>query len=254
MTKVVTLANQKGGVSKTSTAHLIALKLKQEGKKVLLVDLDPQTNLTLISGAFGKTPTLYDVFKERKTVKEAIYSGAEIDIIPGATDLVGADQEFSRTGREYILREALQPIKKLYDIIIIDCPPAVGVLTINGLTAADSVLIPCGADILAIQGFGQLYDLIGGVKKYSNKSLRISGVVITRYDSRTNLGKEFTEELDQVTKKLKVYRYETRLREGNAIKKYQAHGGNPFQTEKSSGVIQDYENFVQEFEKREGIS
>lgn len=253
MAKIISLANQKGGVSKTSTAHLLALGLKQQGYKVLLVDLDPQTNLTFIAGAYDKTPTIYEVLTSRSDAKGAIFTGGNVDIIPGSTDLMGADMEFSKTGREYMLREALEPLNKAYDVILIDCPPALGVLTVNALTASNSTLIPCGADILSIQGFSQLYDLIGSVKKYSNKKLNISGLVVTRYDTRTKLSKDFTSELERISDKLKVHLYDTKLREGVAVKRYQADNTDPYRAEAQASVIKDYIAFIGEIKEREGL-
>lgn len=253
MAKIIALANQKGGVSKTSTAHLIALGLKAQGCKVLLIDLDPQTNLTFVAGAYDKRPTIYEVLTGRADATGAIYKGGNVDIIPGSTDLMGADMEFNKTGREYLLCEALEPIKRLYDVIFIDCPPALGILTINALTASNSVLIPCGADILSIQGFSQLYELIGSVKKYSNKKLTISGLVVTRYDTRTRLNKDFTGELERIGNKLKIHLYNTKLREGVAVKRYQADSTDPYRAEAQAGVIKDYIAFIGEFKEREGL-
>lgn len=253
MAKIITVATQKGGVGKTSTSHLIALGFKEKGLRVLLIDLDPQTNLTYIGGAFEQIPTIYDVLTGKTDIREAIFHGGEVDIVPGSTELVGSDLEFNKNGREYILQEALDPIRNDYDLIVIDCPPALGTLTVNALTASNSVIIPCGADILSIQGFSQFYDLIESVRKYSNKGLTISGLVVTRYDTRANLSADFTAELKRISGKLHVNLYSTRIREGVAVKRYQANMANPYKTEARSGPIQDYTQLIEEIAKHEKI-
>lgn len=248
MSKIVTLCNQKGGVSKTSTAHLLALGLKNTGLKVLLVDLDPQTNLTFIGGAYNEAPTLKEVFTGEVSTEEAIFKGASVDIIPGSAELAGDDLNGDYT----LLKEALEPIKRKYDLIVIDSPPGLGILTTNALVASNSVLVPCGADILSIQGFSQLYDEIKAVKDNVNKNLKISGLLITRYDNRTGISKRFTSELESITKRLKLYLYNAKIREGVAIKRYQADELDPFK-DKKSGVIQDYLQLIDEFKEREGL-
>ncbi len=253
MAKIIALTNQKGGVSKTSTTHITALALQESRKRTLIIDMDPQCNLTLIAGARGAEPTLYDVLRGTSPATDAIVEHDGLSVIPGSPDLAGADQLFTMAGREYLLREAIKPLEKKFDVILIDCPPGIGVLTMNALTAANSVLIPCGADLLSIQGFSQIYDLIASTKKYSNKKLQISGIVITRHDARTKLGREFTEEIDEITKRFKIYRYQTRIREGAAVKKYQANDENPLRTYRRDGVIQDYLAFVEELKTREKI-
>ena len=199
MAKNVCIATQKGGTGKTSTAHILALGLAHQGRRVLLVDLDPQTNLTLAAGADESEPTLYEVLTGEAKLQDAIVQGELVDIIPGSEDLAGADLEFNKTGREYLLQEAL------------DCPAALGLLTVNALTASDRVIIPCGADLFNIQGFSQLYGTIKDVQKYSNKKLKIAGLLVTRIRSGVKLSREFSEELDRDGS---VYHREARGRYG----------------------------------------
>lgn len=247
MAKVIAIATQKGGTGKTSTAHVLGLGLAHRDKKILLIDLDPQTNLTLAAGAENTRPTIHEVLTKETKAAEAIIKKDLLDIIPGSEDLAGADLEFNKTGREYFLQEALESVKRKYDFIIIDCPAALGLLTVNALTFADSVIIPCGADLFNIQGFAQLNDTIKVVQKYSNKKLKIAGLLVTRVRAGVNLSKEFTEELDRITKKQKIRLFKTQIREGVAIPRYQSKGEDPFITEKKAGVIADYNNFIDEF-------
>ena len=247
MAKNVCIATQKGGTGKTSTAHILALGLAHQGRRVLLVDLDPQTNLTLAAGADESEPTLYEVLTGEAKLQDAIVQGELVDIIPGSEDLAGADLEFNKTGREYLLQEALEPVKKAYDFIIMDCPAALGLLTVNALTASDRVIIPCGADLFNIQGFSQLYATIKDVQKYSNKKLKIAGLLVTRIRSGVKLSREFSEELDRITKKEKIRLFKTQIREAVAIPRYQAEGTDPFITEKRAAVMADYTAFINEF-------
>lgn len=247
MAKNVCIATQKGGTGKTSTAHILALGLAHKGARVLIVDLDPQTNLTLAAGADENEPTLYEVLTGDAKIQEAIVKGELVDIVPGSEDLAGADLEFNKTGREYLLQEALDPVKKAYDFIIMDCPAALGLLTVNALTASDRVIIPCGADLFNIQGFSQLYATIKDVQKYSNKKLKIAGLLVTRIRSGVKLSREFSEELDRITKKEKIRLFKTQIREAVAIPRYQAEGTDPFITEKRAAVMADYNEFINEF-------
>ena len=161
--KVITLSNQKGGVAKTSTSNALSAGLYNRGYKVLAVDLDPQCNLSFSCGMdmLNTEKTLFDVFKGNADVTETIIPiKLGFDLLPGGLTLAGADMDFTQTGREYMLSEALEKVSENYDYCIIDTPPTLGVLTVNAMTAADYVIIPTTADIYAMQGFTQLYALI----------------------------------------------------------------------------------------------
>ena len=169
--KTITLSNQKGGVAKTTTAGALASGLSKKGFKVLAVDLDPQCNLALGSGAdiLNMDQTLYDVFKGTAELSGLI-SGTPMgyDLIAGGLSLAGADMDFTQTGREFMLREALDEIRADYDFCIVDTPPTLGILTVNALTASDGVIIPLTADLYSLQGLSQLNLLIERVRKSSN--------------------------------------------------------------------------------------
>jgi chromosome partitioning protein len=195
MAKVIAVANQKGGVAKTTTVQSLGVALAQQGKRVLVVDLDPQACLTF---SLGLDPdelsvSLHDVVLKRAKMDEVRQPVPGVDglsVIPATIDLAGAEVHLlSQTGREHILARALQPILHEHDVVLIDCPPSLGVLTINGLTAAEVVLVPLQCEALSHRGVGQLLETIDDVREFANDSLTVLGVIATMYDGRTTHGR-----------------------------------------------------------------
>lgn len=196
MARVIALANQKGGVAKTTSVHALGVALAEQGQRVLLVDLDPQACLTFSNGIDPDSLTLsmHDVMLERASLADVLHKVGDLHLLPSSIDLAGAEIHLlSRTGREYVLRRALTPPRDQYDVVLVDCPPSLGILTINGLTAADDVLIPLQCETLSHRGVGQLLETIDDVRAYTNPDLRISGVIATMYDSRTKLAHRMIE-------------------------------------------------------------
>ena len=189
--KVVAVANQKGGVAKTTTVQSLGVALAQAGRDVLVVDLDPQACLTYSLGCDPDTVegSLHDVLVRRAKIGDVVrrVDGVEgLSLVPATIDLAGAEVHLlSKTGREHVLARALQPVIDHYDVVLIDCPPSLGVLTINGLTAAEGVLIPLQCEALSHRGVGQLLETIEDVQTFANADLRALGVVATMYDGRT---------------------------------------------------------------------
>ena len=179
MAEIITFTNQKGGVGKTSLAMNFGVRLKMAGARVLFVDMDPQGNLTYTMGIDHAEVTVYDLLLGRRTAREAILHAAECDIIASSPGLSTFNLTQAGTGKEYLLRNALQPVTADYDFIVIDSPPTLGILTINILTAANSVMIPALADVFSLQGIGQLYTTIQTVQANSNPKLRIAGIVLS---------------------------------------------------------------------------
>ena len=190
---VYAVANQKGGVAKTTTTLSIAAALAERGQAVLVVDLDPQSDLTFSLGYDPDTldPTVHDVLAGRVPLPKTILQHGEMDIAPANIDLAGAEVVLlTRTGREYVLRAELDPLRDSYDAILIDCPPSLGVLTLNALTAADRVVIPVQCETLSHRGVSQLLETITDVQRLTNRELEVAGFVATMFDGRTRHSRE----------------------------------------------------------------
>ena len=199
MSTVIAVANQKGGVAKTTTVHTLADALVERGRSVLMVDLDPQACLTYETGIDPEKldVSIHDIMLGRISASEAItHDGA--DLIPSSIDLAGSEIHLlTKTGREFVLGKALEPQVDQYDYTFIDCGPSLGILTLNGLTAATHVLIPFQAETLSHRAVGQLLETIDDVRAYTNPDLEILGAVATMYDGRTNLAKRVVDEVRQ---------------------------------------------------------
>lgn len=210
MGKIIAIANQKGGVGKTTTSVNLGAGLAQVGKKVLLVDIDAQGNATTGVGIEKSEldQCIYNVLVEDADVQGVIQKTAteNLDVLPATIQLAGAEIELVPTiSREVRLQRALQPVRDEYDYIIIDCPPSLGLLTINALTAADSVIIPVQCEYDALEGLSQLLNTVRLVQKHLNKNLAIQGVLLTMLDARTNLGIQVIDEVKKYFRD-KVYR------------------------------------------------
>lgn len=245
--KIIAVLNQKGGVGKTATAAAIIGALTVKGDKVLAIDLDAQANLTYVMGATGKTPTAGEMLKRQATAKEAIeHTEQGADIIPAGNALITANNDLTMTGREYRLKEALKPVKDQYDYIIIDTPPALSVLTVNALTAADCVIIPAQADIFSLQGIAGLSETLETVKEYTNPALTIGGILLTRYSNRAALSRDMADLLEETAKALKTRVFKSRIRECISIKEAAATQQNLFTYAPRSNAVKDYGAFMDE--------
>ena len=221
MVRVIAVANQKGGVGKTTTAHNVAASLTYKDYKVLMVDLDPQGNLSFIAGADNvNKPTVYEVLSDKASIAEVLQQTRSGHIIPANILLSGADMEITRPE---LLRGKLEAIKSGYDFVLIDTPPSLGILTINALTAADSVIIPMSADVLSLQGLSQLYNTIEAVRQHSNPGLEIEGLLFTQHNHRTLLSREFTKATKAVAKRMNTKVFKTAIRASVATREAQAN-------------------------------
>lgn len=247
--KTITICNQKGGVGKTTTSVALATGLSKQGKRVLAIDLDPQGNLMMSSGIspLETKGSIYDVFKDKANASKIIEMTAlGYDVLPGGISLAGADMDFTQTGREFMLREALASVQDNYDYIIIDTPPTLGILTVNALTAASSVIIPMAVDIYSLQGLSQLNLLIQNVKKYCNPDLAIDGLLVTKWTSRQRISNIMQIQMEQAAASIGTKVFDTHIRESVAIREVALLQADMFQDAKKANATIDYQMFLDE--------
>jgi chromosome partitioning protein len=198
MAKIISIANQKGGVGKTTTTINLSSLLAAAEKRTLLIDIDPQANSSSGLSVTNHNPSVYEVLVGTKNIKEVIINTFMpfLDMLPSNINLVGAEIEMvDMENRETLLKRAIQNVTDSYDYVLIDCPPSLGLLTLNSLTASDSVLIPVQCEYFALEGLGQLLNTINIVKKHFNKDLAIEGVLLTMFDQRLRLSHQVAEEV-----------------------------------------------------------
>ena len=231
---------EKGGTGKTTTAEAINDGLRGRGQRVLVIDLDPQTNITAAMSADRSKPTLYDVLMGNATAAEAIQSTKRGELIAGDRNLAlihGSPQQ---------LHDALKGISGRYDAIVIDCPPSMGTLSINALTAADEAIIPVTADAYSLQALGAIRGTIQTVQERSNPALKISGLLVTRYSGRTVVNQELSRMIEDAAAKLNTRAFKTKIRECTAIRTAQANRQSIFEYAPRSNAAADYAAFLDE--------
>ncbi len=250
MGKIVSVANQKGGVGKTTTAVNLSTLLAKKGKKVLLIDTDPQGNATSGLGIDKNVElSTYDLLISDVPAEDIIQDTPikKLDICPSNINLAGAEvQLVSMMSREQRMKEKIDVIKSIYDYIIIDCPPSLGLITLNAFTASDSVLIPVQCEYFALEGLGQLLNTVELVRKHLNKNLYIEGALLTMYDIRTNLANQVVREVKKFFQN-KVYR--TVIPRNVRVSEAPSYGMPISVYDPKSKGARSYEKFTREFLK-----
>ncbi len=251
MAKVISVSNQKGGVGKTTTTGAVAAGFKLKGHKVLCVDLDPQSNLSFSSGAETEDcPTIYEILKGEAKSSFSIQKMPSFDIISSNILLSGIELEFTQTGREYLLKEALNTVKDKYDYIFIDTPPALSILTVNAFTASDYIIIPMLADIFSLQGIAQLSETIDRVRKYCNPNVKVEGIVLTKYNKRTVLSREIKGTAELIAERLNTSIFNSTIRSSVAIMEAQTNQQDIFSYAPKNAAARDYSELVEELIER----
>jgi len=247
MGKIISLLNHKGGVGKTTSAINIGAGLVELGKKVLLIDLDPQANLTLSLGIPRQRYSIYEAVRgESELVPYTVKEG--LDVVTSTLDLSGAEMELiNEAGREFIMRELFDPIVDSYDFIIIDCPPSLGLLTLNALTSSDYVYIPLQTEFLALQGLAKIKQVIDKVRFRLNKKLIIGGVIATMYDQRKVLNRDV---VDTIRKYFGEKVFDTYIRDNVALAEAPAQRKDIFEYSKRSPGAKDYLSLCKEILER----
>lgn len=255
--KTISFSNQKGGCAKTTSVWALGTGLNDRGFRVLLVDLDAQSNLSFTAGAnfSPEQPTLYDYFCGKASVDDVLqHVKPGMDILTGGLLLSSADMDFTKSGREFMLCAALDKIRNNYDYCIIDTEPHLGIMTLNALVASDSVIIPMQADIYAIQGATQLktfIDLVKGGYRPLNAGLNVEGILITRLDDRATVTKALLNNLSNVAEMLSTKIYGAAIHSSIAVEKSALLKKPIYEIDPQSRATQDYAAFVAEFLKEQ---
>lgn len=243
--KIYVITNQRGGAGKTTTAQTIGQGLYKRGKKVLFIDLDGQGSLTSALNGDRNAKGSRDLLLGTPAA-DCIQSTPYGDLMSANAMITALDIQITETGKEYRLRDALKGLKTRYDYIIIDTPPVLSLMTVNGFTAADSVIIPTQADKFSLESLGQLAQTIDTIRKYTNPKIKIDGILITRYKGRAKITKLFADMVEQTAAALKTKVYGVKIRECIAIVESQALSKSIFDYAPSSNAAADYNTLIDE--------
>lgn len=242
----IAIANQKGGVAKTTTCYAIGAELVKRGSKVLLVDLDPQANLTYAVRGNGEAGNIFDALLHPKKAAAEVQKAGVFSLLASVPSLAGADTVLTSIGKEYRLKECLESLNDGFDFSIFDCPPSLGILTINSLTASRYALIPCQADPYSLQGIRQLGATAQAVRSYTNPALEIMGLVICRWNARTVIRRELADVLTETAAEMGAEIFKTRIRESVSVIEAAAVRKSLAEYAPSSNAAKDYQSLTDE--------
>ena len=254
--KIVSVSNIKGGVGKTTTAAVLAVGLAEKGYKVLMIDSDPQTNLTMcfIQEQADCKPSLYHVYSNGEAVDDVKVAVKEnLDLIIGDFELCNADMQFTKAGRLKMLKKAIQNIDGEYDFVVIDTPPNLGILSLNAFIASNYVLVPMTVDSFSLKGVRLLKQTLEDVAGETEKELPVVGILLTRYNSRTNVSRLLEKSLSAAAGLLGTKVFENRIRQAVVLQECQIAKEDLFSYAANAKVTEDYRGFIDEFLKRTGV-
>jgi len=249
---VITITNNRGGVGKSTTAQTLSIGLAQRGKKVLLIDLDPQCNTSTTFKVNQAPNNIYSVLKGECNIKDAIYKNNYISLISSSINLVNADDEFKKEpylyNMQYLLKNEIEKIKNDYDYIIYDTPPTLGILTINALVSSDSVIIPMLADIYSVQGLGVINNQIKAIRERTdNKNIDIKGLLITHYKANTLINQGLRDSINDIASDLKTKVYNAVIRDSIIFSESQLNNSVCLLRYPNHNATNDYLDFINQF-------
>ncbi len=253
--KIVSISNIKGGVGKTTTAAVLAVGLAEKGYRVLLIDSDPQTNLTMcfLQEQTDELSSLYDIYGDGESIDDVkVPVRDNMDLVIGDFELCNADIQFTKAGRLKMLKKAIKSIGTEYDFIVIDTPPNLGILSLNAFIASNYVLVPMTVDSFSLKGVRLLKETLGDVKDETEKELPVAGILLTRYNSRTNVSKLLEKSLNSAATLLDTELFKSRIRQAVVVQESQIAKEDLFSYSPNAKVAEDYKGFIDEFLERVG--
>ena len=253
--KIVSISNIKGGVGKTTTAAVLAAGLAEKGYRVLLIDSDPQTNLTMcfLQEQTDELSSLYDIYGDGESIDDVkVPVRDNLDLIIGDFELCNADIQFTKAGRLKMLKKAIKSIDGEYDFVIIDTPPNLGVLSLNAFIASDYMVVPMSVDSFSLKGVRLLKETLDDVADETEKELPVAGILLTRYNSRTNVSKLLEKSLNSAATLLDTELFKSRIRQAVVLQESQIAKEDLFSYSPNAKVAEDYKGFIDEFLERVG--
>ena len=251
--KIISVSNVKGGVGKTSTAAILSAGLTQRGNSVLMIDSDPQTNLSLcfLPEPPDGTPSIYHVYADGKSLDEVKTSIKEnLDLIIGDFELCNADMQFLKAGRLKMLRKAIKSIKSDYDFIVIDTPPNLGILSLNAFLVSDYIIVPMAADSFSLKGVRLLKQTLDEVTEETEKAVSVTGLLLTKYTNRTNVSKLLEKSINSAAELLDTKVFSSRIRQATVLQESQVAKVDLLEYAPKAPVTLDYQAFIDEFLER----